>query len=193
MESVYDHLLTDEDSNHLPWFTYPAIQYLKQLDLSNSTIFEWGSGNSSIFFSRRCKQITSIENDHEWFLFATENKNENQEILYLTDENAYTTSMDKNYDIAIVDGSHRNQCVEKSIEFLSQCKLIILDNSNWHVKSCNFLREKTNFIQIDFHGMGPINDYAWTTSLFFNRDFDIKPLDNSSPKKPIGGNLVFDC
>ena len=47
----------------IPWFTYPSIEYLNQLDLSGKTMLEWGAGNSSIFFSKRVKELISIEND----------------------------------------------------------------------------------------------------------------------------------
>jgi hypothetical protein len=193
MESVYDHKLTDEESNHLPWFTYPCIEYIRQLDISKLTIFEWGSGNSSLFFSKRCKFIKSIENNQEWFNFVSENKNVNQEVLFISDGEQYVTSLDEKYDIVIVDGFDRHNCVLKSIEHLSKAKLIILDNSNWYVETSDFIKNNTDFIQVDFHGMGPINDYAWTTTVFFSRDFDIKPIDNTSPKKPIGGNLIYNC
>ena len=48
MNSIYTHLLVNENNEPIPWFTYPSIQYLDQLDLSEKTIFEWGSGNSSL-------------------------------------------------------------------------------------------------------------------------------------------------
>jgi len=47
-------------NEELPWFTYPAIEYISQFDLKDKSMFEWGSGYSSIFFARRCKNIISI-------------------------------------------------------------------------------------------------------------------------------------
>lgn len=32
----------------VPWYTYPAIEYLSHLDLSGFRVFEYGSGNSTI-------------------------------------------------------------------------------------------------------------------------------------------------
>lgn len=46
--------------------------------------------------------------------------------------------------------------------------MLILDNSDWYPKSVAFLREKLRWMQTDFHGFGPINNYTWTTSIFVN-------------------------
>src|SRR4051812_47679468 len=51
----------------IPWYTYPATEYLGSLDLSDATVFEYGSGNSSLWWSRRVRSIIAIENDKEWF------------------------------------------------------------------------------------------------------------------------------
>src|SRR5262245_33676123 len=51
---------------HVPWFTYPAIEFLRQLDLSEKTVFEWGSGYSTVFWSSRAKKVVSIETDPKW-------------------------------------------------------------------------------------------------------------------------------
>ena len=42
-------------------------------------------------------------------------------------------------------------------------------------------------IEVDFHGFGPINNYTWTTSIFFNRNTRLKPTDNIQPHFSIAG------
>ena len=34
----------DNNKNPIPWYTYSAIEFLRQLDFSNSHVFEYGSG-----------------------------------------------------------------------------------------------------------------------------------------------------
>jgi hypothetical protein len=34
----------DKNGNPIPWFTYPAIEYLNCLDLSECLVFEYGMG-----------------------------------------------------------------------------------------------------------------------------------------------------
>ena len=39
----------DRAGQPLPWYTYPAIQYLNQLDLHDCDVFEFGSRQQFIF------------------------------------------------------------------------------------------------------------------------------------------------
>jgi hypothetical protein len=72
------------------------------------------------------------------------------------------------YDIIVVDGKQRVQCCSAALSRLRKGGIIILDNSDWYPQLCSSLRDR-QFIQIDFHGHGPINAYTWTTSIFFEQ------------------------
>ncbi|WP_298645748.1 hypothetical protein [uncultured Proteiniphilum sp.] len=50
----------------LPWMTYDALDFLSSICTPDMTIFEWGSGGSTLFFARRCCRIISIEHDQKW-------------------------------------------------------------------------------------------------------------------------------
>src|SRR5690554_2742040 len=50
----------------IPWYTYPAIEYLSALDFRNCAVLEWGCGNSTLFWAARAKTVLSIENDPKW-------------------------------------------------------------------------------------------------------------------------------
>ncbi len=41
----------DKNGNPIPWFTYPCIEYLNHLDLSECVVFEYGSGYSIFRFT----------------------------------------------------------------------------------------------------------------------------------------------
>lgn len=53
-------------SRELPWVTYDAIDFLAKICRSDSMVFEWGSGGSTLFFASRCKSLISVEHDSEW-------------------------------------------------------------------------------------------------------------------------------
>jgi hypothetical protein len=57
----------DKNNNPIPWYTYPAIEYLNNLDFIDKNVFEYGSGNSSLWWKEKCKKIISIEADEKWF------------------------------------------------------------------------------------------------------------------------------
>ena len=45
----------DKDGNPLPWISIPAIEILREKDLGDLFVFEYGSGNSTIWFSESKK------------------------------------------------------------------------------------------------------------------------------------------
>lgn len=181
---------------HLPWFTYPAIEYIAQLNLREKTIFEWGSGESTLFFSARCKQIISIEHDKTFYdkVEMWKAQRGNIEIRLCPKENfvEIIEEFKSKFDVIIVDSERRKECARKAIDFLNPQGLIIFDNSNWHGECCRILRN-AGLIEVDFHGMGPHNNYAWTTSLFFTRDFNMQTLLDYQPHGPVFGDLIKEA
>lgn len=49
-----------------PWYTYPAISFLKDILDSQWKVFEYGSGYSTLFFKNKVNQLVTIEHDKEW-------------------------------------------------------------------------------------------------------------------------------
>ena len=66
-------------------------------------------------------------------------------------------------------------------DHLSDSGMVILDNSDWYSNTSKYLRDSLNLLQVDFHGFGPINDYTWTTSIFFKRNIKLNPIGNIQP------------
>jgi hypothetical protein len=173
----------DVDLNPLPWFTYPAIEYLTQLDLKNKNIFEWGSGHSSLFFAERCKTIISVESNPEWFAYMQSNLKPNQKVIF-SDEDSFPhviRDFDEEFDIISIDSLRRYDCAVQALKSLKDGGLIILDNADWHPKTSTLLRVQGNLLEVDMHGFGPINAYTWTTSFYFHRNFRFNPLHDLQP------------
>src|SRR5437867_1026631 len=57
----------DRHGHPLPWFTYPAIQFLLLKDLAERRILEWGAGQSTLFWAKRAKEVLAFEADPAWF------------------------------------------------------------------------------------------------------------------------------
>lgn len=187
--SVKQQQAVNGNGDPIPWFTYPAIDYLDQLSYGNKTMLEWGSGNSSLFFSKRVAHLYSVEHNNEWFNHVKSFQIQNQEII-LKDQKSYAAAgrdFKCVFDVILIDGVERHSCAEISSDLLKPGGFIILDNSDRHPDIAENFRKK-NFIQIDFHGLGPINPYTWTTSLFLTRDFNFVP-EGRQPKIPAGGGF----
>lgn len=51
----------------IPWYTYPAIHALADLVDKNTKVFEYGCGNSSLWWAKKAGAVVSVEHDREWF------------------------------------------------------------------------------------------------------------------------------
>ena len=50
----------------VPWFTYPALSMLKKLVNKNHRVFEFGAGNSTLWWANQVREIVAVEHDKEW-------------------------------------------------------------------------------------------------------------------------------
>jgi len=181
LKSVRSLSSIDIDRKCIPWYTYPAIEYLVQFDYGKKTVFEWGAGNSSIFWSKRAKHVVSIEDHSGWFDTIAKNKEKNNDIFLIQDKSKYVSKIAEyknKFDIIVVDAKYRKECAEISGNHLKKGGLLIFDNSDRYPKLCKKIKRKFNLIQIDFHGFAPINSYTHTTSIFFDGSFNFKPIAN---------------
>ena len=180
------------DGNCLPWYTYPTIEYLNGLDFSKSSVFEYGCGNSTVYWSNRAKSVTSVEHNKEYMeLVLSKVSKNNVNIVYESDLNKYPDVIAVSgikYDIVIIDGksSTRTRSALLAIRHLSSKGFIILDNSDRYPKTSQFLRDK-DLIQVDLHGMLPKGVTTNTTSLFLRREFVVSPLYKRLPIDSICG------
>ncbi len=188
--SIDEKVCLDRDGNPIPWYTYPAIEYLSQFDYRDKKIFEYGCGYSSLFWAQRAKQVISIEDNLSWFEKWQKQFNEpNLEIRWRDDGEIYENAVfeDGNkYDVIIIDGKRRAQCAEAATKALNKGGMIILDDSdrintsNEYVKAVANLKSE-KLLQVDFYGFCPMNNYTKTTSIFFCRDFDFESLYKVQP------------
>jgi hypothetical protein len=49
--------------------------------------------------------------------------------------------------------------------------LLIFENSDWYPKTITRLNKQLKWLQVDFAGFGPINNYTWTTSIFIDPSY----------------------
>jgi hypothetical protein len=176
----------DANGNPLPWFTYPAIDFLSQFDFKNKAIFEYGCGMSTLFWLQREAVVYGVEDNPSWFNEVVK-ISEGKAHIKLLKEDDYVQaikSLNLKFDLIVIDGKNREACLYASLDYLNENGILILDNADRHPGLCKSVREK-GFIEIDFHGFGPVNDYTWTTSLFFNK-FTLLPKSHQ-PVIPKGG------
>lgn len=178
----------DDFERPIPWITYPALEFLTQFDFSNLDIYEFGSGNSTLFWADICKTVSSVETEKEWYEKTLRLKPSNVKLTYFDNMVDFSESILKEnqfFDVIYIDSiRYRYEVVLRSIKKLKDGGIIIFDNADWYPNSVKLLRDE-EFLEIDFHGFGPINGYTWTTSIFFREGIKIKRLNKKI--LPVGG------
>jgi hypothetical protein len=193
-ESFWQSKCLDGDGNYVPWFTYPAIEYIKQLDLSGKRVLEYGSGFSTMFWAKRTKSVVSIEDDKAWYEKLKPQLPSNVNYIQVKDEAEYVGAVGKlegEFDIIINDGIYRLSCAKASRPKLADGGIVILDNSDWCTQACAYYRE-SDLIEVDMAGFTPLNAYPMTTSFLFSRSVKLKPAHERQPMLAVGGEHLTD-
>ena len=172
----------------LPWWSLSAIREMDKHLNHSHRVFEWGSGGSSVFLAKKCKELTTIEHDSNWFeqvkTILKEQEITNSRLLLreinLENEQAflsspYAQSLQSTYDVIVIDGedhfgpesswSGRESCFELAEKWI--CKdggLLVVDDS-WRYPA---LREKTNAKKMVIHeSIGPCRKGVTSTDFHY--------------------------
>lgn len=188
MMSMRKQLSVDQNGDPVPWFTYPAIEYLKQLDLSGKRVFEYGSGYSTLFWAKHCAEVIAIEDDQVWYNRLKPQMPSNVKHVWVNNKEEYLASIAKEegqFDIIVNDGVYRLEAARLAQPRLKDDGFIVLDNAEWCPNTSAYYREQ-DLIEVDMYGLGPINTYAWTTSFYFTRKVKLKPKNATQPSPGVG-------
>ena len=184
-------LSVNKDGKFVPWISYPAADFLDNLDTSKLKIFEYGSGSSTFWWSKKALSITSVEMDKEWYEYMLSILPLNAELHLCENGFDYPYVIEEfkhNFDIIVVDGAERYKSAKAAINKLVDNGIIILDNADWYPNTAKMLRTE-GFKQIDFYGFSPMNSFPECTSLFI-QDLEIFSKRQKQNKSVIGGNTI---
>ena len=166
----------DRHGEAIPWVTYPFIDFISERLEKEFDIFEFGSGNSTLFYSRHVRSVTSVEHDKAWYETMVANLPANAIMLFkeLSADGDYSRSAEatlKPYDIIIVDGRDRVNCCRNCLSALKAGGVVVLDDSErpeYHAGR-TFLKNH-GFREIPFWGMAPGLLYKKCTTVFYRTD-----------------------
>lgn len=142
----------EEKQPNQPWLTEEANNYLTNWLRSDDVGLEWGSGRSTLWFSRHLKSLTSVESKPEWHervkQLLNENHISNVRLLLLEtlegelsddDSNPYVNISEEfqkeSLDFILVDGMCRSSCALRAIMLLKPGGILVVDNINWFLPS----------------------------------------------------------
>jgi len=163
----------DCNGNPIPWVTYSFIDFIKGRLNKQQTVFEFGSGNSTLFYAKYAGVVVSVEHDKEWYEKISKTKPENSEMIFceLQTDGDYCRmplKLEEKFDIVIVDGRDRVNCCKQSLNALSAKGVIVLDDSERksYSEGIEYLLGQ-GFKQLSFSGISPGLFYEKATSVFY--------------------------
>lgn len=140
----------------VPWWTYGAITTMDEWLAARptpATVFEYGSGASTVWLARRAGQVHSVEH-HAGFAEqmrtelaghpnvslrvvepvpspdpAVASRKEGHEGLDFTDYVAAIDDVPGTFDLVVIDGRAREACLAAAVDRLAEDGLILFDNS----------------------------------------------------------------
>jgi hypothetical protein len=167
----------DRDGRPLAWYTYAALGFLEPRLRPEMEVFEYGAGNSTLWWASRTSFVASVESDPDWVALLTPRLPENVDLRFepLTENGPYAHSAsarERLFDIIVIDGFDRNNCALNCLAALKLNGVLVWDNSDWRQLYGDALAqlETQGFREIQFGGLGPLNGYGWATSVFYRSD-----------------------
>ena len=145
----------------VPWWTYSAIDEIEAFLHTHpqARVFEYGSGASTVWLSKRAGEVKSVEHDKSWHALVSERlsranpgKNSNYTLIeadtavpgtdpvYLSEKSGYAGLSFETYarailhedglfDVIVIDGRARGACLRHAVQKLSADGIIVFDNS----------------------------------------------------------------
>lgn len=122
-----------------PWLVPAAVavmdEYLAARD--GARVFEWGAGGSTLWFARRAAIVTTVEHNLEWHnrvAVALSGLPSNPvALVWMPAERGMYAEWIHNsawgFDLILVDGILRNECIANAILYLRHGGLLVVDNT----------------------------------------------------------------
>jgi hypothetical protein len=170
----------DNNGNPVPWMNYSFVEFITPRLKHDFKIFEYGSGNSSLYFAKYVNEVVSVEHDYVWFNMIKSVLPANATLIHvMSDINGHYANapiiLDKKFQMVIVDANDRANCLFKSIDVLTQDGVIILDDSH-SSRDCGDLEYIFNTLKIrgfnslTFSGIKPFSPEFASTTIFYRQN-----------------------
>lgn len=163
------------DGSPIPWMNYSIVKVLEEglRKAKNVKLFEYGSGASTLFFANNVDKVYSLEHDVEWFNKVKAEVPENVEVFFQEEDKdgGYCRAISQTntlFDVVVVDGRDRPNCVRQAINYLTERGVIILDDSHREGYQ-SVLKEirDSGFRTLSIEGLKPLSKKAHSTTICY--------------------------
>lgn len=169
--------------HEVPWFSFAAIDFLKSYLRPEMTVFEYGSGGSTLFFAKRVAHVVTTEDHPEWFAIVEQRlKQKGIENVTLQlrpfefestaafEASDYVKSIpEEKFDVLVVDGTEhghdtRPVCFRHAESFVKPGGIIVVDDS-WRYDNLGATAGSTRHQR--FQSVGPCRPGVTSTDVYF--------------------------
>ncbi len=137
---IFRKIYLESKNKNKPWLTNDSIKFLSNWIKPDDVILEFGSGQSTIWFAKRTKHVTSIEHNKKWYRITQKyikNSSTKANLILGTNKNKYLKTLKKfsnnSIDICLVDGEWRRDCLLGVFNKIKKGGMIILDNAETYL------------------------------------------------------------
>lgn len=165
----------DASGRPLPWISYPAIAFLERRlpPAAELRIFEYGCGAGTLWWAARSWEVFVCEHDIDWHhrISRVAPAHVTIQLVPLTYDGDYCRCAETaggSFDIIVVDGRDRVNCLRRAPAALSARGVVILDNSErlQYREGVEFLATQ-GFRSLPFVGLAPGVAEEGETSIFY--------------------------
>jgi hypothetical protein len=187
--SSFEMAAVSKKGEPLPWYTYPAIDFLTSRDFEDTTVVEFGGGQSSLWWAKRAKHTVTFEGDKVWFDRIHKSLPENVDLFLapLDDPKSCTEEINRvlnagnypKFDIAVIDGLFRREMIEIACQNVTGSGAIIVDDAEGYGFYEGF--KDSGMSRVDFFGYAPGVILPHCTSIYFRAECFLFLPENPLP------------
>lgn len=119
--------------NEQPWLTKRAIEFLDKylVQFNNPHILEFGSGGSTIWFSKRTNNLVSVEHRPRYYnpVSSKLTTKVDYRLKKLPYDSICNEFDDDSFDLALIDGRQRVKCAKACKRLIKKNGILMLDNA----------------------------------------------------------------
>jgi predicted O-methyltransferase YrrM len=115
----------------LPHWPPLIVEYVHGILVNTMRVFEFGSGASSIWLAKRAGSVTSVEHDDRWLVAVGDMAPHNLKLVKAPlPYHEEINEAGGEFDLIVVDGRDRVNCVSAAIPRLKDGGYLLLDDSH---------------------------------------------------------------
>ena len=173
LKSVELKLPVDAQGRALPWYSYPSIDFLARRVRDDMDVFEFGSGNSTLWWAEHARSVTAVEHHPEWAARMMRQVPNNVALrqIDLEPDGEYSFSAHasrRRFHVIVIDGRDRVNCARNCLGALHGDGVIVWDDSQRRrYRPGHRYLARRGFRALEFFGLGPMAPTPKETSVFY--------------------------